>query len=260
MTTYTANLRFSKPAVGEANWGTTLNSGVMDLVDAALTGVDVDVSSGTVTLVRVDGGADTGARSLLLNITGTYGSPATVTVPNIAKLYAINNQSNVSVSFATAGAVATAEVPSGRQSVIFCDGNDRVKYANTYLDVEDGTINNVNFSQGTINTSAVNATTLSIGQSVTETVYSMTGTDLDPSNGTIQTKTLTTNETWTESLSSGQSMTLQVTGANTYTITYPTITWVSAYGNVAPSYSGSDMLIFWKIGTTLYGTYAGSYA
>lgn len=262
MTTYTTNLRFSKPAVGEANWGTTLNSGVMDLVDAALTGVDVDMSSGTVTLSQVDGGADTGARSLLLRLTGTYGSSAILLVPNIPKVYVIDNQTNVSVTVRTSIGTATAGIPTNRQAIFICDGNDRVKYANTFIDAEGGGFNNASIHQCTITTSAVGATTLTIGESITETVYDMgAGTDLDPSNGTIQTKTLSTSETWTESLASGQSMTVQVTGANTHTITFPTLTWVGPYGNTPPaSFSGSDVIVFWKISTVLYASYTGSFA
>jgi hypothetical protein len=93
-----------------------------------------------------------------------------------------------------------------------------------------------------------------------ETVYSLTGTALDPDNGTIQTKALAANTTFTDSLTAGQSVVLMLAGGDTYTVTWPTITWVSSAGDTAPTLTASDTVVLWKIGTTLYGAYVGSYA
>jgi len=92
----------------------------------------------------------------------------------------------------------------------------------------------------------------------TETVYVLSGDDLDPDNGTIQTKTLTGNTTFTDSLDSGQSLVLMLNAGDSYTVTWPTITWYTGGGNVAPPLTASDTLIFWKVSTTLYGAYVGS--
>jgi hypothetical protein len=43
-----------------------------------------------------------------------------------------------------------------------------------------------------------------------------------------------------------------------YTVTFPTITWVTAAGNAAPTLTAADTLVFWKVSTTLYGAYVGS--
>ena len=95
--------------------------------------------------------------------------------------------------------------------------------------------------------------------SITEEVYALTGTDLDPANGTIQTKTLATNTTFAESLAAGQSLVLMLDAGASYTVTWPTITWVTSGGNVAPTLTANDTLVFWKVGSTLYGAYVGSY-
>ena len=92
-----------------------------------------------------------------------------------------------------------------------------------------------------------------------ETVYSLTGTALDASNGGIQTKTLAANTTFTDSLSSGDAVVLQLEGGSTYTVTWPTITWVTSSGNSAPTLTAKDALVFWKVSTTLYGAAVGSY-
>ena len=94
-------------------------------------------------------------------------------------------------------------------------------------------------------------------QNVIETVYN-TGTALDAANGGIQYKTLSANTTFTDSLSDGESMTLRLEGGATYTVTYPTMTWVGSGGNVAPTLNGTkDTIVFWKESSTLYGAYVG---
>ena len=94
----------------------------------------------------------------------------------------------------------------------------------------------------------------------TETVYSLTGTAFNAANGSIQTKTLSGNVTFTDSVSAGQSFTLMLNGGSSYTVTWPTITWVTSAGNYAPVLTANDAFVFWKISTTLYGAYVGSYA
>jgi hypothetical protein len=99
---------------------------------------------------------------------------------------------------------------------------------------------------------------------IKETVYTAIGTigslSLDPANGTIQTTGLTGNVTFTEALQSGQSVLLSLGNGSSYTVTWPTVTWITANGNVAPTLTTYDMLAFFKIGSTLYAAYLGSYA
>jgi len=96
-----------------------------------------------------------------------------------------------------------------------------------------------------------------VAESYIETVYN-TGAALDPANGGIQYKILSANTTFTDSLADGESMTLRLEGGATYTVTYPTMTWISASGNVVPTLNGTkDTLVFWKENSTLYGAYVG---
>ena len=93
-----------------------------------------------------------------------------------------------------------------------------------------------------------------------ETVYAVTGTTpaLSPTNGTIQTWTLSgastpTAGTWT----AGASLSLQIT-ASTNTITWSSmpVTWM---GGTAPTLSTTvtTNIELWKIGTTIYGALVG---
>lgn len=101
---------------------------------------------------------------------------------------------------------------------------------------------------------------ITLSNSVIENVYTLSGTELEPNNGTMQVKTLGGNVTFTDSLSSGQSMSLQLINGSSYTVTFPTITWVSRTGNNAPTLTANDTIVFYKISSTLYGVYVGSSA
>ena len=102
--------------------------------------------------------------------------------------------------------------------------------------------------------------TVKFDHAIEETTYTLTGTALDPANGTIQTRAFSGNTSLTDSLTTGESMVLQTTGGASHTITWPTITWVTSAGNAAPTLTAADTIVFWKVGTTLYGAYAGSSA
>lgn len=95
---------------------------------------------------------------------------------------------------------------------------------------------------------------------ISDTVYALAALDIDPANGVVQTKTITGNVTFTESLTSGQLVELRLFDADGFIITWPTITWTSPTGNVAPVLTANDSIILEKIGAVLYGKYSGSSA
>lgn len=90
--------------------------------------------------------------------------------------------------------------------------------------------------------------------SITETEYNLTGTAIDPSNGTIQYKTLTANTTFTESVGNGQYVLLMIDDGTAYTVTWPTITWLTNSGS-APTLatSGYTSVLVFQMNGTLYG-------
>lgn len=75
---------------------------------------------------------------------------------------------------------------------------------------------------------------------------------------TIQTYTATGDTTFTDSLSDGQYITLLIFGGDSHVITFPTLTWCGAGGNLAPVLTSADIIVFFKVGSTLYGVYSGS--
>jgi hypothetical protein len=115
--------------------------------------------------------------------------------------------------------------------------------------------NNTTFYTDPASTSRLNITTVS---NYVDIVFSLTGASLNPASGNIQYKTVSANTTFSDALTTGESMVLQLTNAGNYTITWPTITWTTSNGNTAPTLTTNDTLVFWKIGSTLYGAYVGS--
>ena len=92
--------------------------------------------------------------------------------------------------------------------------------------------------------------------SIGEETYTLSGVDWDATNGTIQSKVMSSSPTFTSSLIDGQSITLHLEGGLTYTPIWPTITWITG---VAPTLTNKDVLVFWYIGAVLYGLYVGAY-
>ena len=94
----------------------------------------------------------------------------------------------------------------------------------------------------------------------TETVYNLSGTDIAVANGTIQTKTLAANTTFTESLADGQSVILGIT-AGAYSVTWPSVTWTKVGGSgVAPTLTstGVNWIILWQVGGVVRGSFMGT--
>jgi len=102
-----------------------------------------------------------------------------------------------------------------------------------------------------------------INDGYTEEVFAVTGTTpaLSPTNGSIQTWTLSANSTPTAGTwAAGQSIVLMVDDAIAYTITWTSlsITWKTNAGT-APTLNttGYTVITLWKVGTTLYGARVG---
>lgn len=104
---------------------------------------------------------------------------------------------------------------------------------------------------------------LTINDGYTEEVFAVSGTTpaLSPTNGSIQTWTLTANSTptagtWNE----GQSMTLMIDDGSAYAITWTSlpVTWETNAGT-PPVFAatGYTPVILWKVGTTIYGARVG---
>jgi hypothetical protein len=108
------------------------------------------------------------------------------------------------------------------------------------------------------------ATGITLNDGYTEEVFAVTGTTpaLSPTNGSIQTWTLSANSTptqgtWVE----GQSIILMINDGTARTITWTSIpvVWV---GGTAPTLAttGFTVIVLWEVGTTIYGAVTGAVA
>ena len=127
------------------------------------------------------------------------------------------------------------------------------------LDGVTSTATELNLLDGVTAMVTATSTDTFTNKTIRDTVYALSGTAFDATNGAVQTKTLATNTTFTDSLSSGDAIVLQLEAGASYTVTWPTMTWVTSGGNVAPTLTAKDTLVFWKVSSTLYGAYTGSY-
>jgi hypothetical protein len=99
---------------------------------------------------------------------------------------------------------------------------------------------------------------VTVAKALTMSVYTLTGSTLDPNNGPIQIKNLTGPTFFADALTNGTSILLMVTGANTHSTNWPSVNWVTDKGNVTPQLTGGDAIVLWKANNTLYGAWVGS--
>lgn len=99
--------------------------------------------------------------------------------------------------------------------------------------------------------------TVQFNGAIEEQQYSLTGTAIDPANGTIQYKTLGANTTFTESLANGEFVTLMIDDGANRTVTWPTITWIGGSAPVLQT-SGYNVIELWQVNGTLYGAFVGT--
>ena len=119
---------------------------------------------------------------------------------------------------------------------------------------------------GTTDTQTLTAKTLSgavLNDGYTEEVFAVSGTtpSLSPTDGSIQTWTLSGNSTPTAGTwAAGQSITLMIDDGTAYTINWASlaVTWKTDAGS-APTLNttGYTVIALWKVGTVIYGARVG---
>lgn len=213
---------------GKTTWVYSTGFGVVNVIDTlpalSVGGSDVVTEAATQTLTNKTLTAPT-------IDDGVLGSNTTATTQNTG-----DNSTKVAT---------TAYVDAAAVTATFTGGN--VANATTFEAA-------VTFS----NTATV-AGTLETGGAIDETVYNLTGTELDPSNGTVQYKTLSANTTLTSVIAEGESMTLMINDGSARTITWPSMVWVNN-GGEAPELntSGYTVVTLWNVDSVLYGALVGN--
>jgi hypothetical protein len=224
-----------------------------------------NTTSGTVTSVGGTGTVNG------ITLTGTVTSSGNLTLGGTLSGVDLTTQVTGTLPIANGGTGATTLTAN---NVILGNGTSAPLF------VAPGTTGNVLTSDGTTWTSVAGATgdvTLTGTQTLTnktlnaavlndgytEEVFAVTGTTpaLSPTNGSIQTWTLSGNSTPTAGTwASGQSLTLMVDDDTAYTIDWSSVavTWKTD-GGTAPTLntSGFTAIQLWKVDTVIYGARVG---
>lgn len=255
----TSLLGLALPVEGEleGTWGDVVNDSITSLVDSAVAGTTTLSADADVTLTDTSLAANQARQAVLLWTASNGATTRNVTAPARSKPYIVINAGTGSMVLRGAGPTTGITVSAGENCVAAWDGSDFVKIS-TSTASGDVTLDGVQtLTNKTLTAPVVTGAVLNDGY--TEEVYAVSGTTpaLSPTNGSIQTWTLSgastpTAGTW----AAGQSITLMVDDGSAFTITWSSlaVTWKTT-GGAAPilAATGYTVITLWKVGTTIYG-------
>lgn len=294
--TYTNNTGLEKPGSGEqvGTWGITANTNY-NIIDRLVSGVGAITLSGTThTLTTSDAVLSEGHYKVLV-FGGSPSGTNTVTIsPNDqTKAYWVRNISGESVVL-TQGSGGNVTILDGKSALVYADGGGSgaavvdltallpgptdiafsqladaaVQTSSDGFSDVDTALMTAALVQDFVQTATLTLTnkTLSgvtIDDGYTEEVFAVSGTTpaLSPTNGSIQTWTLSGNSTPTAGTwGAGQTLTLLIDDGTDYTVTWTSLSveW-KTNSATAPILNTSDetAIVLWKVGTTIYGARVG---
>lgn len=255
----TSLLGLALPVEGEleGTWGDVVNDSITSLVDSAVAGTTTLSTDADVTLTDTTLAANQARQAVLLWTASNGATTRNITAPARSKPYIVINAGTGSVVLRGAGPTTGITIASAENCVAAWNGTDFVKVATSNA-AGDVTLNGVQTLTNKTLTAPV-LTSPVINDGYTEEVFAVSGTTpaLSPTNGSIQTWTLTANSTPTAGTwAAGQSITLMVDDGTTYTVTWSSlaVTWQTG-GGTAPTLAttGYTVITLWKVGTTIYG-------
>ncbi len=227
----------------------TLDTTAYTTNTGTVTSVGVSVPTG----LSVTGSPVTASGTIAIALASGYSIPTTAKQTNWDSAYGWGNHASAGYSTLTLGSTAGAALAASGSagSATTAAKSDHVHPFPTAANV------------GAVAASGGAASGLTLNDGYTEEVFDVTGTTpaLSPTNGSIQTWTLTGNSTPTAGTwASGQSMTLMVDDGSAYTINWASmsITWKTG-GGTAPTLltTGYTVIELAKVGSTIYGWLAG---
>jgi hypothetical protein len=184
-----SNLKLQLMATGEnlATWGNVTNINLGTALEEAVVGsADVTFASGNVTLTLTNVNTTQPARNLRLNLIGTTGgSTRNLVVPNIEKVYIVNNTCADSVVVKTTAGTGIT-VPTGKTMWVYNDGTNVVDSTTHLSSLTLATVLPVASGGTGGNTAATARSALSAAQSGTNTDI----TSLQPLAYAIETATV----------------------------------------------------------------------
>lgn len=129
--TYTPRLGAIKQGTGNNNnsWGTFLNGALENLDKGIAAYVSFAVTGGNLAkdaVIPPAGPHPLG--EMIVNFTGILASDQTVTVPNVSKVWLVENGCTgaFTLKFKTTGGVASSAIPQNGMAIVICDGADNM--------------------------------------------------------------------------------------------------------------------------------------
>jgi hypothetical protein len=134
VTNFSPLLGLALPTTGDlaGTWGTTVNTSITSLLDAAVAGTTVLSVDDNVTLTTTNGAANQ-ARSAVIRWTAANGATTrTITAPAQSKVYFVMNEGTGLIVIRGAGSPPTTGVtiPAGKNAIVAWSGADFVTIAN----------------------------------------------------------------------------------------------------------------------------------
>jgi len=275
--TYTSNLAIQLMGTGDQSgaWGATTNSNLQYLEEGITGYLSYAVTASNAVTLQLGQASDPSpsARNMIVNLTNGGASTAvTMTVPGTAsKLYFIWNQTGQQVTVQGSTPTSnTVVLPSGAQTVVFCDGANNIYPALGALSLTSLTVSTLTASTS-ISGGTVSGTTITASTQFSGPGTGLTGTASGLSIGgnaatatTATTATSATTATTATNVSGGTATLTGTSTTNTYNIGYlevpqnanPTLT-TDTYATVA---SDSGKHIYYSGSSTFSSTSGASTA
>jgi len=267
---YTTSLRLTLPATGELSgqWGTTVNTGITELVDSAVAGTTTISTWGGAgvpyTLSNNSGTADE-ARRMFIVATGTPGEAKNVICPAVSKMYVFRNDTTggFALTLKTSGGTGIA-VPAGQYKLLYCDGTNVVEAVNSLGPVASLTASQAVFTDASKNlvsnaiTGTGNVVMSTSPTLVTPVLGAATATSINGLTVSSTTGTLTLANGSTLATSGANSLTMTTTGATN--VTFPTSGTLATTAGTVASFSAGSTGFTPNTATTGAVTLAGTLA
>jgi len=187
-----SNLKIQLMTTGEnsTTWGSVTNTNLGTAIEEAIVGsADVTFANANTSVTLTNTNSTQPARNMRLNLTGsTGGSTRTLTVPDIEKVYIVNNACADAVEIANSSG-SNVSVPAGKTTWVYSTGSNVVAVTTHLTSLTLGTDLAVTEGGTGVSTLTANAVVLGNGTSSVQTVAPGTSGNVLTSDGSTWAST-----------------------------------------------------------------------
>ena len=141
MAATTGQLGLVTPTQGtlSGTWGDTVNNGITEYVNIAISGTLSFTGDSPVTLANTTGDASatnigsTTAQYACIRVTATTAATKVITGPSYSKTYLVDNASSYAITFKASGQTGVS-IAAGEKALVYFNGTDYVKVSSSVAD------------------------------------------------------------------------------------------------------------------------------